>query len=266
MVKDIPITVAFGGGVNSTAMLCGFKERGERPSFITFADTGGEFPRTYDHVKEMDGLCREWWGVGITRVHKTYQGKFEGLEKNSLRKHLLPSLAYGGPGRKGCSMKFKVDPQTKALKEWMDKEGVKKVIRCIGYDAGESHRRLDIKEEDLKKGRIAINRYPLVEWNWRREECEKALCRTKIANPGKSACFFCPASRRSEVINLKDYHPELLERALKMEEESRATSKKKLGLGGEGNYWADWVAMDDAQARLFLDIEPMHKPCDCFGG
>jgi 3'-phosphoadenosine 5'-phosphosulfate sulfotransferase (PAPS reductase)/FAD synthetase len=61
------LAVAFGGGINSTAMLCGFRERGIKPDLILFADTGGELPETYEHVIEMDTQCRIWWGVGGSR-------------------------------------------------------------------------------------------------------------------------------------------------------------------------------------------------------
>jgi len=43
--------VSFGGGTNSTAMLVGMWERGERPDAILFADTGGEKPHTYQHAR-----------------------------------------------------------------------------------------------------------------------------------------------------------------------------------------------------------------------
>jgi len=43
---NLPLVVAYGGGLNSTAMLCGFRERGIIPSLILFADTGGEMPET----------------------------------------------------------------------------------------------------------------------------------------------------------------------------------------------------------------------------
>ena len=50
------IVASFGGGVNSTAMLVGLWERGEKVDLILFADTGGEKPHTYAHVMEMS----EW--------------------------------------------------------------------------------------------------------------------------------------------------------------------------------------------------------------
>ena len=44
------LVVSYGGGVNSTAMLVGMAERGERPDAIAFADTGDEKPETYQYL------------------------------------------------------------------------------------------------------------------------------------------------------------------------------------------------------------------------
>src|SRR5215471_2151116 len=46
-----PLIVAWGMGVNSTAMLIGMAERGIRPDLILTADTGGEKPETYAFVR-----------------------------------------------------------------------------------------------------------------------------------------------------------------------------------------------------------------------
>ncbi|QDU97641.1 hypothetical protein Pla8534_54920 [Lignipirellula cremea] len=42
-----PLVVAYGLGVDSTAMLIGLQRRGVRPDLILFANTGGEKPETY---------------------------------------------------------------------------------------------------------------------------------------------------------------------------------------------------------------------------
>ena len=55
MIKNL-IQVGFGAGTNSTAMLIGMHERGIKPDFILFSDTGGERPHTYEHVEEVN----EW--------------------------------------------------------------------------------------------------------------------------------------------------------------------------------------------------------------
>lgn len=53
-MNQAPLIVSYGAGVNSTAMLCGFAERGIVPDAILFADTGGEKPATYQFLDVMD--------------------------------------------------------------------------------------------------------------------------------------------------------------------------------------------------------------------
>jgi len=260
-----PIAIAYGGGVNSTAMLCGLRERNITPAVILFADTGGETPETYSHLLEINTLCQLWWGIEIETVVKTYQGKFEGLEKNCLRKKMLPSLAYG---RKACSMKYKVEPQTKRLKQWMDEKNQKSIIRCIGYDAGEAHRAISTEYEDMKKGRAAYYRYPLVEWQWRRQECLEAIKRHGLTPPQKSACFFCPATKRGEIINLKNKYPALFQRALDIESNAILQSPGR-GLGGASMRWENVDAQDEAQGKLWDWLDEHDEspiPCGCFDG
>ena len=60
--------------------------------------------------------------------------------------------------------------------------------------------------------------------------------------------------------------PELLARALEIERKAQATITSPRGLGGQNNRWADWLAMDAAQAKLMLDIEPHEIPCGCVDG
>lgn len=63
--RDVPLMIAYGGGVNSAAMLVGCKQRGIRPDAIVFADTGDEKPETYQHAREvMQPLVRREWLPG----------------------------------------------------------------------------------------------------------------------------------------------------------------------------------------------------------
>lgn len=126
-----PIVVSYGGGTNSAAMLCGFRDRGIIPSLILFADTGGELPSTYNHITLMSKQTQQWWGIPIVTVEKLYQGKSESLEQNCIRKNTLPSLAFG---RKAYSMKHKIEPQVQYVKRWMDQQGLKMITKAIGYD------------------------------------------------------------------------------------------------------------------------------------
>lgn len=259
------LAVAFGGGTNSTAMLCGFRERGIRPDLILFADTGGELPETYEHVMEMDVQCRVWWGIGIETVRKTYKGEFEGLEKNCVRKRMLPSLAYG---RKTCSQKYKVQPQTRRMLRFMDDHGVADIRKAIGYDAGESHRQIAKDHMVHSKGRTEHFWYPLVEWGWRRDECVAAIARHGLTQPGKSACFFCPATKRGEILRLKKTRPDLFARALEIERNAILKSPGR-GLGGQSLRWENVNAQDDAQGKLWDYLDATDEspiPCGCYDG
>ena len=55
--------VSYGAGTNSTAMLIGLHERGERPDLILFADTGGERPETYRHRDAVSKGFQSSWNI-----------------------------------------------------------------------------------------------------------------------------------------------------------------------------------------------------------
>jgi hypothetical protein len=259
-----PLIVAYGGGTNSTAMLCGFRERGIRPALILFADTGGELPHTYEHLRVMSDKCKEWFGLPIETVFKTYKAQQTSLENDCIRNRVLPSLAYGF---KACSMKYKLEPQVKRVRKWMDEHGVKTVTKAIGYDSTEGHRSHKIKETNIGKGRVEVNWYPLIEWQWTRKECMDAICRHGLPQPGKSSCFFCPAMKLREIIRLRDEHPEHYARAVAMEKNTIIKGRVE-GLAF-GQKWTEIVKADDDQLKLFdwLDKhDPHHVPCGCYDG
>ena len=37
---------------------------------------------------------------------------------------------------------------------------------------------------------------------WGRDDCVAAIARVGLPQPGKSACFFCPSSKKHEIITL----------------------------------------------------------------
>lgn len=222
-------------------------------------------PHTYEHVAVMRDVVKQWWGVELLTVRKLYQGRFEGLEGQCKRHNQMPSLAYG---RRSCSMKYKHEPQDRALTKAMREAGANHARRAIGYDANESHR---VKPEHKHERKLAAGLtwaawYPLIEWNWRREECVCAIKRHGLPQPGKSACFFCPAMKRREVMVLRDKHPELLQRALAIEDAAQETNRTPRGLGGKDQKWRTWIENDDAQSKLWDWIEPQHVPCGCYDG
>src|SRR3954467_10394016 len=106
---DCPLVVAYGLGVDSTAMLVEFATRGVRPDLILFADTGGEKPETYAYLPVIQRYLK---GVGFPAVvtvrYAPKRAAYHTLEQQCLHTGTLPSLAYGG---KSCSLKYKRSPQ-----------------------------------------------------------------------------------------------------------------------------------------------------------
>ncbi len=256
---EVTITVAaYGGGTNSSAMLVGMVERGLKVDLSLFADTGGERPEVYETVRLMsDYLVAHGMGPIITVRYKR-----ETLEENSLRIHGLPSIAYGF---KKCSLKFKVQPQDQYVNNWKPardawKRG-EKVIKLIGYDAGEA-RRAEKQSSPINQKKYDF-RYPLIEWQWDRAKCVDVL--KKVGLPvAKSACFYCPSSRPHEIKQLAKEYPDLMARALAMEANAKLTTIK--GLGRDFS-WAEMLKFDEAQTKLFDDdFSTAEIPCGCYDG
>lgn len=242
------IYVAFGGGVNSTAMLIGMFERKLMwPSWVVFADTGGEKPETYAHVDEMDAWLQAQGHAGIVRLKK--DSMYASLEDECLRKNTMPSLVFGW---RSCSDKWKQAPQQKFMNR--DKyaqalwESGKKITRAIGFGVDEMRRAKEFEDEKYR------NWYPLIEWGWDRQACIEAIERVGITVPVKSSCFFCPATRKVEVALLSIEHPDLFKRALKMEENATAAHTAK----GLGRHWT-WKEIGGGP-------ETIEQTCMCFDG
>ena len=248
------ICVSFGGGTNSTAMLIGMHERGVRPDFITFADTGGEKPHTYRHIEDVQKWLEKVQFPAIVIVKKVDKnGDILTLEDNCLQQKMLPSLAYGF---KGCSQKYKIAPQDKYFNNLPEAKAEfkagRKLIKMIGYDAGEE-RRATITDD----GKY-IYEYPLIEWDWSRDDCVAAITRAGIPQPGKSSCFFCPANKESEIREINSLYPDLMERAIKMERGAQLTQVKGLGRRFK---WETVIATDDMFGDSYIELS-----CGCYDG
>lgn len=234
-------------------MLILLRDMGITPDLILFADTGGEKPHTYKHVEYVSDWCES---VGFPRIltvkkrGRIYVG--ETLEENCIRLHMLPSLAYGF---KSCSQKYKIQPQDMFVNNWGPAKAVwadgLKVVKYIGYDADEI-RRAKIRDDD-KYNYV----YPLISADWGREECIEAIVKEGLSPPGKSACFFCPASTLPEIRNLREQYPDLLARAIVMECNAELTSVKGLGRR------FSWKAFIDGEEVSKCQIE---QSCGCYDG
>ncbi len=255
-MDDLPTVVSFGGGVNSTAMLIAMHKSGKHPDAILFADTGGEKPETYAHVKRMQSWCIENGMPPITVV--SYSSKMlsplkidfacgsahASLEDECHNNGTLPSKAFGFGG---CSQKWKRYPMDKWVNQWEPAikawEAGKKVLRLIGIHAGETRRGKIPDDAKFTYG------FPLRILGWAQTE---------------SSCWFCPSMRKPEVIELSAKHPDLFARAVDMERNARECDGLDV-IKGLGRHWS-WeglVQAHNAQENFFDAFEDLQAPvCD----
>ena len=240
--------VSFGGGTNSTAMIIGMYRKKIPVDLILFADTGGERPCTYEHVRNVDK-----------------DGNIFTLEQECLKSHSLPSIAYGW---KKCSLKHKVGPQDKFCNNYEPCKEVwkkgEKVFKYIGYDAGEERRAanafaIDLQDKKYKKV------YALIEWGWYREDCQRVIQEEGLPLPGKSSCFFCPSMKKPEIKELKRKYPNLFDRAIAIEENAQESLVRVKGLGRD-YAWKNYMEWEDAQISLCMVYESDDIPCGCYDG
>lgn len=250
--------VSYGGGTNSTALLIECVKRGIIVDLILFADTGGERPHTYKYVEMFSDWLASNGMPKIEIVKKVRRnGDILTLENDCLEKNMLPSIAYGF---KSCSQKYKAQPQDKFCNNWepakAEWKAGRKITKMIGFDADENHR--TAKDYTDKKYEYS---YPLVDWDMGRDECLETIRDAGLCLPGKSACYFCPSSKQGEIRQLASVYPELITRAVEMEENAELTTMKGLG---RSFAWGDLIR----QGELFEDgyNSTPEMVCGCYDG
>jgi hypothetical protein len=274
------LIVSYGAGTNSTAILVGLHERGIRPDAITFANTGDEKPHTYRHIEEVNAWCAAAGFPAIETLGPVFPQQIAdgSLSNECLRLGKLPAKAYGFSS---CSAKWKMEPQQRFNRAFAEAQGIElsQITRLIGFDADE-HSRVErgLAAADKKPVKEA---YPLYAWGWGREECVAAIARAGLQQPGKSACYHCPSSRKGEILELRTTYPELFERACEIERralagEGQAPATTSRGLGRQFS-WAEFVREFDAAAQghedfvrkhipLFADVGMPEVDCGCYDG
>jgi len=242
----------WGGGVNSTGLACEMEERGERPDFISFSDTGGEKKATYAFIAEFRAWLKSVSWPDLTIVGYETEAGDKSLYDYSIRVSELPSRAYG---LGGCADKWKIRP----FEKWSNHQARIKALRSVGgkpcallgYDAGEAHRYAKRENERW------TFRAPLIDWGIDRDGCIAAIKRTGLPVPPKSACYFCPSSTKAEILALSKRE---IANSLAMEDKARAAGKLKTVQGlGRRFSWRQFLEADEA-GRALLPEAPV-EPC-----
>jgi hypothetical protein len=219
-----------------------------------------------------------WPPITVCRYMPT-RAPYHNLETKCIANETAPSLLFGGSS---CSTVFKRDVMVKAMRNHPDVLDAtargERIVKAIGYDDGKSDRRrrkradkgtdkirLKIVER-ATQGRDPLSDqweahhcdfwYPLQDWGLAREALPAIIRKAGLPVPRKSACFYCPAMKPGEVVELRLKHPELFARAVAIEKGAREgkhglTTKVGLGMGG----WAwEWLRKCNTEAEALAVI------------
>lgn len=190
--------LSFGGGVNSVALAIMAINDGWRGE-IVFADTGCEWPETMCYI---DYFEREWLserGFGIARIRQSKYKNGLSLIEYCEHANMIPLCAV-----RWCTQEYKVNP----LKIYAGERQT-----MIGIAADEAHRQPN-----------AIR--PLVDTVITRQGCIKIIQAEGLDVPQKSGCYICPFQRNNQWRMLWERHPDLFERAARLEENARRHARQ----------------------------------------
>ena len=203
VAEPAPVVLAYGIGVDSTALLVELESRGTPPDLVITGDPGIEKPETYVY-QEMMAAWMAARGIRYETVRYTpkrfkHWPPYYDLLANVLTNATLPSISLG---RHSCSLKWKVAPQDAFLKQWEPAKAAwargQKVIRLIGYDASPADTRRYNHASAIANDLFEC-RYPLREWGWNRAACIARIEAAGLPVPPKSSCFICGAMKPDEV-------------------------------------------------------------------
>jgi len=218
--------LSFGGGVQTTALAI-MAARGEvEVDEVVFADTGAEKPETYWYMENYTVPMLEEAGLLFTSIpgcdptNKT---------KRNLVEHCQYYKTIPSVSRRWCTAQSKARPLDAYCGD---------ALALIGFSSDESHRAKDSRKI-----------YPLIDRGLTGADCQQIISNYGWPIPTKSSCFFCPFQRWTEWNWLKSRHPELIKKALAMEErfhERRPDKRDSIGLfGGRPLWkWASGIQME----------------------
>ncbi len=198
-----PTVLAYGMGVDSTALLIELVARGEAPDLVLTADTGSDKRESYAYLAMM----RQWMAdrniafelVRYEAKRYKHHPKYRTIVENCLTNATLPSATFG---RGTCSIKWKQEPMTRFLTSWQPAieswARGERVVRMIGYDASPRDTARFQHASSIEDPRFEA-RYPLREWGWTRDDCTARIADAGLPIPCKSSCICCIAMKVDEV-------------------------------------------------------------------
>lgn len=201
--------LSFGGGVNTVALMILLLNERAPVDQVVFADTGGELPETYETLVRAESYLAER-GVPLITVAARPGGRT--LYETALRRRVIPSVKW-----RWSTRDYKVTPIHRHYRALGTH-----IFQYIGIAYDEIHRMKDSRVEFI------TNLYPLVDRKLKRQDCVDIIQNEGFPVPPKSGCFFCPFNSLERWHWLHEQHPELYEKAIALEENSKHFPNQRL--------------------------------------
>ena len=212
---------SFSGGKDSTATIILAHENNEPLDEIIFSEVmfdeniSGELPEHIEFVKNVCIPLFKKWGYNTKILHSgiTYMDCFNRVAKRS-KVPERNGKRYGFPMAGRCIINR--DCKVRAIQDYFKDKDMAKITQYIG---------IAIDEPKRLKRLSGTNKISLLEKYGYTEKMAFELCKKYgLLSPSYSfatrgGCWFCPNARDGELRHLRDNHPELWERLLKLEDE-----------------------------------------------
>jgi len=236
---------SFGGGVQSTAALVLAAERKiDFPVFV-FANTGddSEHPATLRYVREVATPYADRLGIELVAVQKTRFGQPDtlvgALERDNRSIGIPVRMSgTGAPGRRSCTLDFKIRPIARYLK------------RLGATDEAPAVLGLGISLDEVQRMRTASGIahyglvYPLIDRRMNRQDCVNTIERAGLPVPPKSSCWFCPFHSRAYWARQRREEPDLFRASARLE---RLLNDRRRSLSQGAVWFTDFLKpLDEA--------------------
>jgi 3'-phosphoadenosine 5'-phosphosulfate sulfotransferase (PAPS reductase)/FAD synthetase len=200
--------LSFGGGVNTVALMVLLLRSKEPLDEAVFADTGGEVPETYECVEWAKGYLADH-GIPFQIVSNINGHDLYGT---AWRRKVIPSAVW-----RWSTRDYKVRP-------------IHRYYRSLGSHINQY---IGIAYDEIERMKDSgvpyiTNLYPLVDMKITRAGCEDIIQGAGLPVPVKSGCFFCPFNSADRWRWLHETHPDLFDKAIALEENSKHFPRQRL--------------------------------------
>jgi len=233
-IKEPLQVLSYGGGTQSTAMLCLIKENKlSRPDIVIHADTGSELPETVEFLEVARKMCSDMNLPFV--IVSSHRGT---LHDDYMSKKTLPII-----GVRSCTMNFKIQPQRRFVREIVgNRRGRVLATSWLGITTDEEGRSLVKNKDSPNHGKRQTEgdvkwmnlSYPLLDEIPLTRDEAIAINEKHNLQVGKSGCFCCPYAGSRHWLNLRENEPKLFAICIEMESLKQEEQVRKGRKGGRG--------------------------------